>query len=240
MLLLAVAVLGLGTEAIQSTIPGRDASLEDILRDIVGGVVAFSFFNPALRRLHEKKLKAIRVTAIILTAVAFAPVALAVTDEIIAKIQFPLLADFETPFEKSRWQKNEGMKVSQRHARNGKSSLEVTLRTGKYSGANLRYFPADWSPFNNLKLEILNQAQEPIIITCRINDRSHTDTLKDRFNRSYSLESGWNSITIPLIDVKKAPEGREMKMTEIESLQIFAANLKKPQTINLDSLRLSQ
>lgn len=239
LLLLAVMLLGIGTETIQANIKGRTASFTDLLRDLTGGVAAFAFFNPELKVLSRIRLQALRITAIIMTAVALVPTALALTDELIARTQFPVIADFETTLERSRWQDNGRIRIDQSKARHGKASLEIKLGGEQFSGAKLLHFPRDWSSFSFLKFEVLNQAAESLVISCRLHDRSHNNQYNDRYQRSFSLKPGWNSISIPLLAVKNGPEGRELQLTELSEFEIFAANLPHAYKINIDYLRLT-
>jgi hypothetical protein len=70
------------------------------------------------------------------------PLAVAITDEWIAKNQFPVLADFETPFEIYRWVGGTAFDIDNGISYHGGSSLKIQLNTSKYSGVALKYFPA--------------------------------------------------------------------------------------------------
>jgi len=99
--LLFCLVVGGATEGLQSFF-GGDASLGDLFRDVVGGVFTLSLYafsrntiSPGMRRTMKGLLASI-------VLIVFLPLGIALVDEGIARAQFPLLSDFETPFEKNR------------------------------------------------------------------------------------------------------------------------------------------
>ena len=82
---------------------------------------------------------------------------------------------------------------------------------------------------------------EPIDLTCRVNDTAHNHRgyhYEDRFNRTYHLNPGWQTITIPLEEIRNAPRQRPMQMEAIDNFAIFAIRLTRPRTIYIDNVRL--
>lgn len=57
-------------------------------------------------------------------------------------------------------------------------------------------------------------------------------------NRSFSILQGWKTITIPLDQVKTAPEDRQMDMRQIQGVGIFAVRLPRPRTLYIDDIKL--
>ncbi len=173
--------------------------------------------------------------------VACLPLAEALCDEGIARGQFPLLADFETPFEKDRWEGNARASVDRSVSRHGNASLRVEMDTSLYSGIALVYFPRNWNAYHFLLLEVFNPSSEAISITCRIHDRQHEEgvqTYKDRFNEGFLLQQGWNELRIDLGKVARAPFGRVMDLGEIRAVGLFATKLSAPRTVFVDYVRL--
>jgi len=173
--------------------------------------------------------------------VACLPIAVALCDEGIARAQFPLLSDFETPFEEDRWHRNANSSVDPSVARHGKASLRVEMDTSLYSGVSLVYFPRDWTGYRFLLLDVLNPSSEEINITCRIHDWRHEEgeqRYEDRFNKYIRLRQGWNDLRIDLGEVARAPVGRTMDLGEIRVVGLFASKLPAPRTIFVDHVRL--
>lgn len=231
---------GAGSEWIQS-LTGRDASLDDILRDIVGGLLALSWIVPSVKNLPPGARRTARGLSASFLLIAFLPLATALGDEMAARSGFPVLSDFETPLERSRWEGGARFEVDSTVARHGKASLRVEMDTSLYSGVSLAYFPGDWRGYRYLAIEVLNPSPDLLEITCRIHDRRHEEgdrRYQDRFNRFYRLPPGWNELRIDLGDVARTPAGRTMDLGEIRSVGLFAMKLPKPRTMYLDSVRL--
>ena len=182
-----------------------------------------------------------RGLAVILLLVACLPLAEAVYDEGTARVQFPLLADFETPFERSRWEGNAGASVDRSVSRHGNASLRVEMGASLYSGISLVYFPRNWKAYHFLAVEVFNPSAEGFSITCRIHDRKHEggeQAYEDRFNQLFLLRQGWNELRIDLGKVSRAPYGRMMDLGEIRAVGLFATKLPAPRTVFVDYVRL--
>ncbi len=235
-----ILLIGSLIEIIQSGIAGRTASSLDVVRDLMGGVLGVVWL-----RWSYSSLKARLGLALIAGTVLcwnLYPVTTALVDEWQAKRDFPLLAGFEHPYELSRW--TEGNSVARRsrdQARQGHFSLRVSLNTATYSGVHLEYFPHNWQGFSFLSFSIYNNVLSPLAVTVRINDKKHEERqqlYKDRYNRSFILQHGWNDIKISLADVRNAPENREMNMSEISELGFFVIRQKTDKVFFLDAVRL--
>jgi len=182
-----------------------------------------------------------RTFAATLLLVACLPLAVALSDEVIARFQFPVLSDFETPFETSRWDGGARYSADSSVARHGKASMRVDMDTSLYSGVALVYFPMDWRGYSILSLELLNPSQGGIDITCRIHDLRHEEwgqRYEDRFNKVFRLRPGWNHLQIDLKEVARAPAGRTLDLSTIRAVGVFATRLPTPRTIFLDHMRL--
>ena len=233
-------VAGVATEGIQSLL-GRNASIGDLLRDVLGGVITLSWFSPSSKVLPKRVRRAARTVAATLLLVACLPLAATLSDEGIARLQFPVLSDFETPFEEGRWGGDARFSTDRSVARHGKASLRVDMDTSLYSGVALVYLPRNWSGYYFLSLDVLNPSQEEIDITCRIHDLRHEEgeqRYEDRFNKAFRLHSGWNHFRIDLEEVARAPAGRMLDLGTIRAVGIFATRLPTPRTIFLDHIRL--
>jgi hypothetical protein len=175
---------------------------------------------------------------VILAALPFAKAA---ADEVLARMQFPVLSDFETPFEIDRWAGNAELSIDNQVHFHGRSSLKIVLNTSNYSGAALRYFPGNWLNYEYLHMSIFNPLDESLKVTCRIHDRHHADAIQaydDRFNMGRVLRQGWNQIVIPLEEVKNAPKSRKLDLQEVQNIGVFVYRLRQPRVIYIDEVAL--
>ena len=93
--LAASLIAGLTIEILQS-FTLRSVSLRDLLNDLLGSFLALAFFSPSLKMIAKKKKRAFQISALILLAISFYPFLTSIVDEMTARKQFPILANFET------------------------------------------------------------------------------------------------------------------------------------------------
>jgi len=170
------------------------------------------------------------------------PLIIAILDETAARSQFPVLSDFETPFEIDRWWAgNADFSIDNKMHYHGKASLKVILSTSHHSGVSLIYLPGNWMHYKELQLSIYNPDEKPIELTCHIPDRQNRrsiNTYDDGFYKSFSISNGWNLIRIPLIQIANTPLKPKIALDQIRLLWIFAVSLPEPRTIYIDYVRL--
>jgi len=240
-LVLALAfIVGGATELLQAKV-GRDASWADLQKDLLGSQLTFLFLNPARQQLRNWLLRGMQVFVVLAVLWTALPLVRVVTDEVIAWQLFPLLSGFETPLERERWGGDSQRRVVIDIVHSGQASLRVELNTDRYSGVFLRYFPADWSGYRLLRLQVFNPEATPFTIYFRIHDqlhRQHENAYRDRFNTSFVLKPGWTLLTIPLEKVAAAPKGRRMNMQRIAGVGLFVAKLTRRRTIYIDDVEL--
>ena len=220
----------------------RSPDFLDIIRNIIGCLMTLSFFAPSKNTTPKFFFRTLQAITILLVTAALIPAFKATADEIVALRQFPVLSDFETPFETDRWSGRTKGGIDHTVYYHGRSSMKVTLDTSRYSGVTLKYFPCNWEDYKMLQLCIFNPGSDQIQITCRIHDKLHekgVQNYNDRFNKRYILQKGWNQIKIPLEQVKNAPNGREIDLGQIRAIGIFSTSLLKPALIYIDSVLLT-
>lgn len=227
--LLAALVVGVLIEWLQHFV-GRQSSWQDVRLDMLGAALGVGWAGHRMADQRAWMPRATLLTAVsILLYADVRPLAVAVVDEWHMRRSFPVLADFSTPFELGRWESSSPISVvpAPGESGTGARALKVELQPAAYAGLTLRYFEEDWSGFRVFYLRFFNPAPETVKITCRINDRQHeTDNrFSDRYNHSVALEPGWNDILIPLYEVRRAPQGREMDMRQVTGMMCFVARL---------------
>jgi VanZ family protein len=233
-------VLGVLIELLQSGFQ-RTPDAEDVVRDMIGGLVGILFFLGSRNSLRAKVLAALQLVAIGLVGLQVYPVLTALADEYLANRQFPVLSGFETPWEISRWDGGAVFAVDCSVHREGKCSLRVQLGTEQYSGISLFYFQQNWEGARSFRFSVFNPSRQTLELTCRIHDLQHENgeqLFADRFNRRYEFPSGWTTIDIDVQDIRNAPKGRQMDMRQIAGVGIFAVSLPQPRVVYVDDVRV--
>ncbi len=242
--LLIFIILGAAcTEGAQGLLTSdRTASFGDAFNDAAGGFLAFSLWHWQQRNRKPMLIAVALLCGTLILAIGLIPLGKALADEVHARQMFPVLADFESPLELDRFSgvASTSFAIETGKAAHGKAALNLTFTTEQYSGIELLYFNGDWQGFNSLVMEIRNDEDNVLTIGCRIHDVHHNRDYHDRFNRGILLAPGWNTVVIPLKDVRSAPRGREMDMAHITGLELFSVKLPRPRSIALDYIRLEK
>ena len=234
---------GLAVEVLQFFVRGRSAGLGDLGRDLVGIVLALAFFPWPQAERWKQVLRALRVLALALLLLAVWPFLRAMLDEDRARRDFPVLADFETKDELSRWYHANQFRLDDQIVRHGRHSARIQLSTARISGVTLLHFPSDWRGFQWLLFSVYNPLTRPLELHCRLNDAQHRRTrspYSDRFNTRFMLQPGWNDLRISLDEAAAAPKGRRMNMAQIAGFALFVVQQEKAMALRLDNVRLEE
>jgi len=243
-LLLAVTLLLGGLIEYLQLGTARTADWMDLLRNFGGTLLVLAFW-PGVRPRRPLLRGLCGLLALAWLAWAAWPLATALQDERAARRQFPVLADFTAPFELDRWGGDAGRRIVADPALASGPLLQLALQPRDYSGAGLKWLPADWRGYRRLRIRLYLPGEEPLGLTLRIHDRAHERgprayAFSDRFNRSFRLRPGWNELLIPLGDIRAAPARRAMDLSQIADLSLFAAGLKQPRLLYLQRIELLQ
>ena len=114
----------------------------------------------------------------------------------------------------------------------------LDLKPGTYPGITLDEPYPDWRWARSLVLTFVSDLDVPLPLYIRVHDAAHDQRFADRFNRQLLIQPGVNRIVIPLDDVRRAPDRREMDMTHIRGIVLFAYRLAQPTHVYIGPLRL--
>jgi VanZ family protein len=235
-------VVGVVVELIQGVF-GRTLSYNDVFNDLIGSLVALVIFNPQRRKCTNIFLLLCKFAVVMLILVAIFPFASALIDEFASRKKFPVLSDFEEPFEIDRWFGTASMKITHDIVRNGRSALRVGLKTTKASGVSLRHFSNDWRGFSTLKFSVYNTSLGPLEIKCKIFDEPHFSRgqdYDDRLNANFVLHHGWNDIEVSIEQIVNAPVSRKMVLSEMRGITLYVEQKHQPGVIYIDEVRLEK
>ncbi len=234
--------LGLAIEVLQLGV-GRNFEIKDLLSDLLGAYIGLALYTALDKRFaHWVRFLAYPLVAVF-CLIGVSPILVVVVDHFIMQKDFPALADFETPFEISRWDTNLAILAKESEiVRYGTGAMRIRFLPGEYPDITLKDFVADWRGFHTVRFGIYSTASFPVNMELKIYDRQHQFSdyaYTDRFNRSLQLHQGWNDISIDLDEVKTAPRNRELDMASIVSFSLFLEQLDKPMDMYFDGLHLS-
>lgn len=236
-ILLIVLVLGAVIEVIQPYF-GRTRALADLGVNLLGASCGLLFLAPGRTDMPWAVLRSGQGLVLALCVMVFSGPVVNLWDMSRAARQFPVLSDFETRFEHTRWTRG---RIHHGLARHGRACLRVPLNTQRYTGTTMRRSLGDWRGYSALGLSIYNPDPDPLQITVSIRDREHDKqggAYKDRFNRIFTLNQGWTDLRIPVVEIAAAPADRTLDLSRLTAVAVFAVSLPEPRTIFLDHVRL--
>lgn len=227
-----VLVIGVVIELVQKQV-GRTASAGDVFNDLAGFWLGLAwagrrFFKPWVRWAK---------TALMMPALFSIFIAIVIQGH--QAFEFPVLAEFENTIELQRMRGD--VSLSNEFYQQGTHSLKINFSTKKYSGIFLTLFHGNWSAYSTLAMDFYNPGASVLQVTLRVSDRIHDRGENDydnRFNSRLYLEPGWNSVRIPVNEIREMPIDREMVMNEIHTLGIYSSYLPEPRVLYWDNVRL--
>ena len=233
-------VVGVGVEFIQAGL-SREISVHDVWLDIVGSLMGLYCFSHLRQEVGRLVSSAIAIFLLLVVIVELMIVVDYWQDEKRMAAQFPLLADFEKKIELTRWSGNAKIYKSSSHISSGEFSLAIDTTLDQFSGVGMRYFVTDWRDYSDLVLDVFSGQSFDVSLTLKIYDGQHrkSDQLyADRFNKSFLLMPGWNTIVVSLKELESAPNNRTMDLSNIVGLHFFVTEQEKSYRFYLDNLRL--
>lgn len=157
------------------------------------------------------------------------------------RLQFPLLAGFESPSEMLAWHPSDGAEISRSHSNvaAGDWSLHLLFQNRTLSGAEFFLSQCDWRGFAVLKFDAYNPGA-PFTLILRVDDDGPHGTVGDRAHWTALLGSGWNHVTIPLSELEHAPKSRVLNLSAIRRMVFFTETRAEKHEMFLDSVRLAK
>lgn len=241
--------VGVAIELVQLSVH-RDSSMFDVLRDASGilwGLGLYAGFDARLKAFWLRRTPAYRAGALLvaggLCVASLFPLARLAVAYVQRDAAFPVIIDFtagwSAPFLQFKHSVLERVEAPRQPASTaGYQAARLRLDSADYPGVSMREPYPDWSAFEHLVFVIHSEHPHPFSLVLRIHDRHHNQSYSDRFNRNLWIEQGENRFRIPLVEIRKAPARRDMDMSQIAGLILFATDLARPVSFYPGVLRL--
>ncbi len=234
--LLAILLGGL-VELLQPRFGGT-TEMGDLVRDALGAVAGGLFLLGRTTAVPTALGRALQGVAAGLILVPAWPAASAAWDELLARRQLPVLADFETRFQVERFISYRCRLERLPDPGGGGHVLGATFLPDLYPRLTLRDYPADWREFRALTFDALNPGDAPFPLIIRIDDVHHDGRMADRFTLRVELAPGRQTIVVPLSAVESAPEGRSMDLSALADITLYGYRLGEERAVLFDNFRL--
>jgi hypothetical protein len=151
-----------------------------------------------------------------------------------------VLFDFEeeAELERFQWKCHALSSLSSEHVTHGHSSLKLELYPSEYPGLTPKITDNNWKPYKAFRFDVYNPSEKEISLHIRIDDRKDYPGYRDRFQGSFSLKPGPNSISIPLDSLVTSDNQRKLDTEKICRILIFVVNPKQKVVLWIDYMRL--
>jgi hypothetical protein len=180
--------------------------------------------------------------ALILLTLTFVPVAQVGYAYAQRAAAFPVLCDFKGTWERRFLATNhaqlEFIPAPSANAKKTAPVWRISFEPARFSGFKLLEPYPDWTGYQRLRLVLRSHMAHPIALVLRVHDRSHDERPADRFIRDLAILPGTNEFSVPLADIRQAPEGREMNMAAIARLNLYVVEPRGHLELDLLELRL--
>ena len=227
----AMALLS-SIEAFQAFSKTRAPTLDDFVGNGLGATAALLFVLASRQPLWRR----IAIAAIPLL-LALIPTGLQVYDTIQQRRAFPVLCDFDSRLELTRWLFRSSSATAVEDG--GRSTLRVDFKTrDAWPAAMFAYVALDWRGYQTLAFDVRSDAPRELLML--VVDAQYDGTYADRYTRTLALSASWQTFRIPLAEIAEGPQGRTLDLSEVHSMQWFADHPQQPFPIWLDAIRLER
>jgi hypothetical protein len=120
----------------------------------------------------------------------------------------------------------------------GRRVGKLILYPATYPGIRIDDPYPDWSDYSTLEFDCYSVCDTSFNLVVRIDDRYHNQEVNDRYNGSFLVAPGFNSVRIPLSEVRDAPASRTMDLRGIDAIHVFAFETTDTLIVYIDDLEL--
>lgn len=172
-------------------------SFQDILLGLAGELLVL-IWKDADQRAHNRPFFW-RLMGVGGIAICTTPLLLMIMNEYRARRNFPMLSDFESFLDTSRWGRKAQTLRGKNPVKNGQFALRVPLTTDKYCEISLNYCPENSSNAKELTFSIYNPGEQ-LTLYYRVYDWKHRGKkdYSDKYKGHSELVSGWNTIKVEI------------------------------------------
>lgn len=232
---LAAMAIGALTELAQRWLPGRSASMQDVLHDAAGASLGLCLvWWLERRRCAGVGAAAFRTrTSWVLLAALTALAVLAWQPLQVARayaarhaafpVLLPLGALADASFAGAHHAVLSHGPLPPRFRRTGDAeSIRLSAAEGAMPGLRLFEPAPDWRGHEVLALDMTNPAAEPLRLTVRVLDASHDWSHADRFNQAVEIPPASRvTLRLSLEAIAAAPRGRRMDLSAMADVMLF-------------------
>ncbi|MCD6161706.1 MAG: VanZ family protein [candidate division Zixibacteria bacterium] len=242
-------MLGVMLEYLQISGP-RDADIWDVVRDIIGAIIFLGAYlicdgkMAGLFKDRNKKFMIILAAGLLMLIIfSILPAAIWGSAYLYRNWNFPIICGFESILE-NKFLEPQDAKLEITALPEGWQNIKgeqagrLTFLPAEYPGLNIKEPYPDWTAYGTFCFSIYSELEKPIALHIRIDDLHYNQTWEDRFNYSFTVLPGFNQIDISIEEIRQGLVNREMDMTAIAAVLLFAHNPPDTFSFYIDDIML--
>jgi hypothetical protein len=239
--------IGIVAEIVQSFF-SRDSSVIDLLRDASGaitGLLLIGSRDELIQKPNGKTIVPLYIPALIIVLLMSVPFLKTSIAFYYKDKSGPVFFTFERWWEEKliikqkeiiyalvtppdSWQSN-----------NSKKAAKITFLGGEYPGICVEEIYQNWSDYKYFQMHLYSESVDTITLSIRIDDHEDCTDYQNRFGRSLQIIPGENKISIPTNDIRNQVQNRQLNLSEIKMIVMFAVNPQQQFTLYFDDIMLS-
>ncbi len=152
-----------------------------------------------------------------------------------------VLYDFESEsvFDDIHWKCHTLFSLSDQYAVHGKRSLKLEFYPSAYPGLSPKLKHRDWRGYHAFAFDVYNPGSKSIQLVLRIDDKKEALEYSERYNKSFEILPGANTLTIPLDSLRTSVTNRPLDLKKIYRFLVFMVNPKEKHVLYFDYFRLN-
>jgi hypothetical protein len=153
-----------------------------------------------------------------------------------------ILFDFESDSELDRfhWECHTLFSLSDEHATHGRKSLKLELFPSNYPGLTPILATHDWRKYKMFSFDVYNTQEKVIPLAVRIDDSKDDLEYANRYNKTFYLQPGANTISIPMNTLVTSGTKRELDLKRIYAVLVFMVGTNEKVVLYFDYIRLTR
>jgi len=229
-------VIGVFIEMTQGLLQ-REASVSDLSRNLFGIIAGLSLAIYFQQKAWYNRLALVSVMLTGLFLGGYSLIELSWNYYQRSKA-FPLLTEFEKPWTKSFVRFN---KAAFQGGVVKKNPLEATrykfrFEPGLYPGVSIIEPVENWSGYRILHFDVFSTNIDNVKMVLRVHDKQHNQDFRDRFNRHFILQPGFNRIVVELAEIRDALYSRKIDMANIAGVEMFLTEVEEPLYLEISNI----
>jgi hypothetical protein len=219
-LLLLIALAGFGgfSEVLQH-FTGRDASISDFIKDVLGTWIGIALFNLRRDQVSATERRASFISLLLAAVLAALPFTWTLAGYAYRHAQSPVI-----------WRVDSAL-----------LNEFARRQRGEYPGLELTELPPDWRAFRELLITARNTSAESASFFVRANDIWHNQRYGDRYHGEFVIAPATTqTYRISLQKIIDAPATRKMDLSRMTTLIVFETRDRGVHNIEVQEISLAR